>query len=55
MSNYNNAPFVKIDGYENDRYCGYDNIIKKIKTKLGDKKVIVVDCYLGIDDREFQV
>lgn len=52
MSNYDNTPYIKIDGYKKDVYHGYENIIKKIKKSLNKKKVIVVDCYLGIDDSE---
>lgn len=52
MSNYDNTPYIKIDGYKKDVYHGYENIIKKIKKSLNNKKVIVVDCYLGIDDSE---
>ena len=53
MSNYDNSPYIKINGYDNDAYSGYAQIDKKIKESLGNKKIVVVDCYLGINDREF--
>lgn len=52
MSNYDNSPYIKINGYDNDAYSGYAQIDKKIKESLGNKKTVVVDCYLGINDRE---
>lgn len=52
MSNYDNSPYIKINGYDNDAYSGYAQIDKKIKEYLGNKKIVVVDCYLGINDRE---
>lgn len=52
MSNYDNSPYIKINGYDNDAYSGYAQIDKKIKEPLGNKKIVVVDCYLGINDRE---
>ena len=52
MSNYDNSPYIKINGYDNDAYSGYAQIDKKIKESLGNKKIVVVDCYLGINDRE---
>ena len=52
MSNYDNSPYIKINGYDNDAYSGYAQIDKKIKESLGNKKRVVVDCYLGINDRE---
>lgn len=52
MSNYDNSPYIKINGYDNDAYSGYAQIDKKIKESLGNKKIVVVDSYLGINDRE---
>lgn len=52
MSNYDNSPYIKINGYDNDAYSGYAQIDKKIKESLGNKKIVVVDWYLGINDRE---
>ncbi len=31
MSNYDNSPYIKINGYDNDAYSGYAQIDKKIK------------------------
>ena len=52
MSNYDNSPYIKINGYDNDAYSGYAQIDKKIKESLGNIKIVVVDCYLGINDHE---
>ena len=52
MSNYDNSPYIKINGYDNDAYSGYAQIDKKIKESLGNKKIVVVDWDLGINDRE---
>ena len=34
MSNYDNSPYIKINGYDNDAYSGYEQIDKKIKESL---------------------
>ena len=52
MSNYDNSPYIKINGYDNDAYSGFANIDKKIKESLVNKNIVVLDCYLGINDRE---
>lgn len=52
MSNYDNAPHIKINGYDSDAWQGYKNIEKKLRRIVENKKVVVVDCYLGIDDSE---
>ncbi|MFV0396248.1 MAG: class I mannose-6-phosphate isomerase [Coprobacillaceae bacterium] len=51
-SNYNKHPETKITGYDKDAYAGYKDIIKTIKTKLGSKQCIVIDCYPGVDEQE---
>lgn len=51
-SNYDKYPKTKILGYENDAIAGYEDIIKVLKQKMSDKKVIVVDCYPGVNDQE---
>lgn len=50
--NYDKYPFTLVKGYENEGVTGYKDIIETIKSKLNDKKVIVVDCYPGVDDDE---
>lgn len=48
--NYDKYPFTVIKGYENEGVVGYEDILKTIKLK--NKKIIVVDCYPGVDDNE---
>ena len=50
--NYDKCPFTLVKGYENEGVTGYKDIIETIKSKLNDKKVVVVDCYPGVDDDE---
>lgn len=52
MSSYDNSPFIKVNGFNNDVFQGYQNISKKLKESVKNKKIIVVDCYLGINDDE---
>lgn len=52
MSNYDNAPHIKINGYDSDAWQGYKDIEKKLRRVVENIKVVVVDCYLGIDDSE---
>ena len=50
-SNYDKYPVTNIIGYD-DGIEGYEAIAKKILEHLGDKKIIVVDCYPGVNDEE---
>lgn len=50
--NYDKYPMTNIIGYENAGIEGYDTIAKTLLECLGDRKVIVVECYPGVDDEE---
>lgn len=50
-SNYDKYPVTNIIGYD-DGIEGNEAIAKKILEHLGDKKIIVVDCYPGVNDEE---
>lgn len=50
-SNYDKYPFMEVKGYEDAGIEGYQAISHKIKTAL-QGKIIVVDCYPGVDDGE---
>ena len=49
--NYDKYPVTNIIGYDGG-IEGYKAIIKKILEHLGNKKIIVVDCYPGVNDEE---
>lgn len=64
VSTYNKFPTVKIDGFNNDAKSGYANIAQEIlkhtlnqSINMNDQaikqaKVIVIDCYMGMNDAE---
>lgn len=49
---YDKYPFTEVKGYENAAVVGYEKILKAIKSELGNKKIVVLDCYPGVDDEE---
>lgn len=51
-ANYDKYPHTEVKGYENAGIAGYDAIINVIKGQLKEKKVVVVDCYPGVNDEE---
>lgn len=51
-SKYDRQPETVLDGYDNVAYEGYDDISKAILEKLGNKNIIVVDCYPAVNDQE---
>jgi len=55
-SNFNKSPEVKVDGCEDSIFAGWPAIISKLKEEIlknsGLKKILVVECYQGIDDKE---
>lgn len=51
-SNYDKFPMTRVLGYEQAGIEGYDDIAKTLLKKEERKKVIVVDCYPGVDDGE---
>lgn len=51
-SNYDKYPMTNVVGYENAGIIGYDAIVKKLNECLDNKKVLVVDCYPGVNDDE---
>ena len=55
-SNYNKYPTVKITGYEQQCWAGWEAITEKIRTEIGSKDkpkiVVVVEAYPGVDDQE---
>lgn len=53
MSTYNLYPEINIDGYEEDIFYGYENILDEIKCKINKEDFIVIlDCYIGVDTTE---
>lgn len=51
-SGYDNHPETVVEGFEDCAYSGYDAIAQAIGNELGDKKVLTVDCYPGVDESE---
>jgi mannose-6-phosphate isomerase class I len=51
MSKYNLSPDIKVKGFEQDIYHGYDAINKKLGQNF-DKGVLVIDFYPGVDEQE---
>lgn len=51
-SNYDKYPMTNVAGYADAGIEGYEAIIKKLLEHLGDNKIIVVDCYPGVNDEE---
>lgn len=51
-ANYDKYPCTSIKGFEEQAFEGYENIIKQINNTLNEKRVIVIDCYPGVDDKE---
>ena len=53
ISNYNKYPTTKVKGFDDEVFRGYEDITKEITRQLsGDKQVIVVDCTVGVDNKE---
>lgn len=52
MGEYNKSPEVKVNGYDNSVWEGYNNITSIIEKEMQSKKVIVIDCYPGVDVNE---
>lgn len=51
MTRYDKYPEVKVKGYDNCAWQGYDQITAVLKDRLqpSAKNVVVVDCYPGVD------
>lgn len=53
VSNYDKYPEVKVEGFENEAWRGYEDIIEEIKGKINkDKYIVTVDCYPGVRENE---
>ena len=54
MTRYDKYPEVKVKGYDNCAWQGYDQITAVLKDRLqpSAKNVVVVDCYPGVDVKE---
>ena len=50
--NYDKYPYVEVKKYADEGFCGYESIMSILEEKMKNKKIIVVDCYPGVDDRE---
>lgn len=54
MSAYDKFPEVKVKGYDESVFAGYERISKEIQERIGTqgKNVVVIDCYPGVDTKE---
>jgi mannose-6-phosphate isomerase class I len=54
--NYNKYPEIRINGQADNCFSGWEAIISRLKSALGNApgsgKVVVVECYQGVDDAE---
>jgi len=48
VSNYEKFPTVIINGYKDQAFQGYENIVSKLCQEMNGKKSIVIDCYPGV-------
>ncbi|MEG0722482.1 MAG: hypothetical protein RR446_12155 [Lachnospiraceae bacterium] len=52
-SNYDLQPYTEINGYEDQAFDGYDQIVEELlKSINGKKRILVCDCYPGVDKEE---
>ena len=52
VSDYDKYPETKIEGFDNEAFNGWDNIVNKIREKLKDYNLLTVDTYPGVNDEE---
>lgn len=51
-SRYDKYPETEVDGYDDQAWKGYGEILKTLASAMLGKKVLTVDCYPGVDDTE---
>ena len=51
-SRYDKYPETEVDGYDEQAWKGYGEILKTLASAMLGKKVLTVDCYPGVDDTE---
>lgn len=51
-SEYNKHPETKISGYDEQACSGWEQIVSEICEAMSGKKVLTVDCYPGVNDKE---
>ena len=49
---YDKYPETRILGYDKQAFAGWESIKLAIKRAMTDNRVLVVDCYPGVDDAE---
>ncbi|WP_152394676.1 class I mannose-6-phosphate isomerase [Paenibacillus guangzhouensis] len=58
MSNYDKYPEVRIEGMDSSAWQGYDKIVAELTCKLnslGNRNILVIDCYPGVRYEEILV
>jgi mannose-6-phosphate isomerase class I len=55
-SNFNKTPYIKISGWEQECWTGWENICMVLSGRLGNlnksRKVVVIECYQGVYHEE---
>ena len=49
---YDKYPETRILGYDKQAFAGWESIKLAINRAMTDNRVLVVDCYPGVDDAE---
>lgn len=51
-SMYDKFPETRVDGFDDAAFRGYEAIAQELKRAMAGRRVLVVDCYPGVDDAE---
>ena len=51
-SEYDKYPETRIHGFDDQAFCGWDEITKVINAELRNRNALIVDCYPGVADQE---
>ena len=51
-NHYDRFPETRVPGYDDEAWTGWDDIRNAIAQRAGEAKVLLADCYPGVDDGE---
>ena len=58
ISNYDKYPAVKVNGYQDHCWMGWESICSKINDRIGslnkEKVIVVVECYQGVHHEDIE-
>ena len=49
---YNKYPETIVEGFDDEAFNGWQDIKNKLKDKMNDYQILIVDCYPGVNDSE---